>query len=217
MFSPSSAEGAFHQGEILSDVVQLCVLVNSLSPDSEGLEFEEVLHPFAVVLTQECDLDWDFKARNYERDENKRQLKLVPNLLLCEVFPEATIRPKIKGSEIWRRIVNNQDERYHQVPAVPASADLRSEGLPALIADFKHLFAIRTDELYHRLGTGLGRRAIIQVPWVLDLSSRYGYYCHRVALPDPQGAPTIPPVTTTTPETSPSLMHKVVRLLGWGK
>jgi hypothetical protein len=185
VFVRSPAEGAFHQGEILSDVIQLCALLDSLSPESEGLEFDEVRHPFAVVLTQECDLDWDFKARTVEPDESKRQLKISPNVLFCELFPESVIRPRVpKGSEMWKRITNNQDQRYHTITPVPSGLDRAALGLPMLIADFKQVFAVRTDELYHRLGLELRRRTIIQVPWVQDLSNRFSYYFERVALPE---------------------------------
>jgi hypothetical protein len=184
VYAPSPTEGAFHQGEILSHVVQLCVILTSLDQESEGLEFDEVDHPFAVVLTQECDLDWDFKARTEEPDEGKRRLKLVPNILLCELFPESVIRPKIKGSDIWKRIINNQDERYHQISAVSPGFDCKGEGLPILVADFKHIFTIHTDELYHRLNLDLRRRVLIEMPFVQDLSNRFTNYCDRVALPD---------------------------------
>jgi hypothetical protein len=182
VFLPSSGDGAFHQGEVLSNVVQLCLLPNSQQPDD--LEFQELVHPFAVILTQECDLDWDFKARTVEADESKRDLKVVPNILLCEAFPEASIRPKIKGSELWRRITNNQDQRYHQIPLTPSASDSAREGLPALTLDFKHIFTIRTDELTLRLNLELRRRTILQVPWVQDLGNRFAYYCGRVALPE---------------------------------
>ena len=197
MFLPSLAEEAFHQGEILSSVVQLYVLPESLPRGMDGLEFGEIVHPYAVVLTQECDLDWDFKARSTETiercrnskdEENKRQLKLAHDILLCEAFLEEEMRPKIRGSDIWKRIMGNQDERYHRIREVSPDLDLRGEGVPAIILDFKRMFTIPTEELYQRIALGLGRRARLQVPWVQDLGNRSGYYNQRVALPDPQPA-----------------------------
>lgn len=185
MFAPSPTEGAFHQGEILSDVIQVRVRVASMGQFLDALELEEEEHPFAVVLTQECDLDWDHKARLSEMDANQRLLKQLPNVLLCELFPETTIRPRIKGSDIWKRITSNQDERYHRIPSVPANADCVAQGLPMLIADFKRVFTIPTDELYHRLSLGLRRRVTLRIPFVQDLSNRYASYCLRVALPEP--------------------------------
>lgn len=191
MFRPSPAEGAFHQGEILSQIAEIAVIPNSLA--SGDLQFEEITHPFGVILTQECDLDWDFKARTAD---DSSSAKLCPNALLCELFPEDVIRPKIKGSELWKRVRQNQDERYHTIPQVPPAADLAQAGLPPLVADFKQLFAIRTDELYARVAHGLRRRTVIQIPWVQDLSNRAGYYLQRVAVPEGEQAMAVLPAAS---------------------
>jgi hypothetical protein len=45
------------------------------------------------------------------------------------------------------------------------------------------VFSIPTDELYLRITLGMRRRARLQSPHLQHLSSRFGYYCLRVALP----------------------------------
>jgi hypothetical protein len=177
-----STDGVLHQGEILSNVIQVHVRVETIA-DGDDLELEERTHPFAVVLTQECDLDWDFKARNSEEDPHLKELKLVPNVLFCEVLPAQTIRPRIRGSDIWRRITGNQDERYHYLAPIPMADDLLGEGTPALIADFKRIFTLPTDELYRRLEFEIRRRGVPANPYLQHFSSRFAYYCLRVALP----------------------------------
>ncbi|OFV96271.1 MAG: hypothetical protein A3F68_09630 [Acidobacteria bacterium RIFCSPLOWO2_12_FULL_54_10] len=183
-FMPSPTEGAFQQGEILTDVIQVHIRVETLAAGADDIELQEKNHPYAVVITQACDLDWDFKVQNGEQDQNLRELKLVPNILLCEVIDENTLRPKIRGSDIWKRIVGNQDERYHSFPPIKATADLLGQGLPALIVDFKRVFTIPSTELYRRLVLGLRRRAVLTNPFLQHFSSRFGYYCLRVALPE---------------------------------
>jgi hypothetical protein len=188
VFSPSPADGALRQGEIVSDVIQVHLRAESLGPEVGDVDLEEKVHPYALILTQDCDLDWDFKARATQPtdrgEENKRQAKLVPNVLLCELTTTETLRPRLAGGDVLKRIRNNQDERYHCVPAVTLEEDRAGEALPELIADFKRVFSIPTDELYLRLGLGMRRRAIRESPFLQHISTRFGYYCLRVALPE---------------------------------
>ncbi|MCW5963361.1 MAG: hypothetical protein KIT83_04925 [Bryobacterales bacterium] len=189
MFAAAHKDGVFRQGEILSDVVQLHIRADSLVNSTNELDFEEKIHPFALVLTQDCDLDWDFKARAADPhqdtvQENKRQAKLVPNVLLCELMTADVLRPRLAGGDVLKRIRNNQDERYHCFPAAEIQQDSANEGLPELVADFKRVFSLPTDELYARLAMGLKRRVVIMPPYLQHLSTRFGYYCLRVALPE---------------------------------
>jgi hypothetical protein len=186
----SPKNGVLRQGEILSDVIQLHIRFESLRDSATELDFEEKEHPFALLLTQDCDLDWDFKARaaspsQVAGQENKILAKLVPNILLCELTTTEILKPRLAaGSDILRRIRNNQDERYHWFPAVSPEDDAAGQGLPELIADFKRIFSIPTEELYLRLSTGVRRRVMLGSPYLQHLTARFGYYCLRVALPE---------------------------------
>jgi hypothetical protein len=189
MFARSPGSGAFRQGEILSNVVQVHISLDSVHPEAEEIAVQEKIHPQAIILSQDCDLDWDFKARERGEEGNRLQLKLVPNVLLCEMMAEDTLRGQMRGagvggSDLWKRMVQNRDERYHWFPELPADADASSEGLPALVVDFKRVFTVPTDELYSRLRHGLRRRSLLQGLYLQHLSTRFGYYCLRVALPE---------------------------------
>jgi hypothetical protein len=100
VFSPSPAEGVLRQGEIVSDVTQVHLRAESLGPEAGEVDLEEKVHPYALILTQDCDLDWDFKARAThpadQGQENKRQAKLVPNILLCELTTTEVLRPRLE-------------------------------------------------------------------------------------------------------------------------
>lgn len=207
IFLSSPTSGVLRQGELVSGVIQVHIRAQSLDPRSSDLDLEEKLHPYALILTQDCDLDWDFKARAVPFEdpvqENKRQSKLVPNVLLCELSTVESLRPRLAGGDVLKRIRSNQDERYHFLPATGTREDSAGEGLPELVADFKRVFSIPTDELYLRLTMGMRRRAVLEVPFLQDLSSRFGYYCLRVALPERAGGELrakpvveLPPVST---------------------
>ncbi|MBI3684706.1 MAG: hypothetical protein HY235_30415 [Acidobacteria bacterium] len=197
MFTPAPESGTFRQGEILSDVVQVHIGLDSVNPEAGEIAVEERLHPQAIILTQDCDLDWDFKAREEGEEGNRLQLKLVPNILLCELIPADTLRGQmrdagVRGSDLWKRIEQNRDERYHWFSQVSSEADRLAEGLPALVVDFKRVFTVPTDELYARLQYGVRRRSVLQTPFLQHFSARFGYYCLRVALPEVP-PPALPP------------------------
>jgi hypothetical protein len=136
------------------------------------------------------------------QEANKRQAKLVPNVLLCELTTAAILRPFLAGTDILRRIRNNLDERYHCLLAVRPEDDRAGEGLPELVADFKRVFSIPTDELYLRVTLGMKRRARLKSPYLQHLSSRFGYYCLRVALPN-EASLELPPPQLAVPAAQP--------------
>jgi len=203
VFAPSPVPGVLRQGEILTDVITFHVRNARLYQDDGEYAIEAETHPYALVLTQDCDLDWDFKARaEYPEDrrgDNKCQAKLVPNVLLCDLFTSDALRPRIAGGDIFKRVRGNQDERYHCLPAISLTEDLAGEGLPELIADFKRIFSVLTDELYGYLAQGARRRAFLQSPHLQHLSTRFGYYCLRVALPDDASGATRTDPAATVP------------------
>lgn len=186
VYSISPDTGPLRQGEILSDLVEVRLAAECLRPDAEPL-IEEIFHPYAVVLTQDCDLEWDFRYRRTAdpADQGRLANKTVPHILLCQADAAERLRgnQNIK-SDIWRRISRNLDERYHILPEVSKELDRLSKGIPALALDFKRVFTIPTDELYYRLRFGAQRRCFLRSPFLQSLSSRFAYFLGRVALPE---------------------------------
>ena len=177
IYETSSNTGPLRQGEILSDVVEVRLAPECVRCNLE-LSIHEILHPFALVLAQDCDLDWDFRYRFTTDPAERAKLanKLIPNVLLCQAESVADFRgtPGI-NSDLWRRIAKNSDERYHVLPDVPTELDQAGDGIPSLAMDFKRLFSVPTDELYLRLGTQAKRRAFLLPPFLQSLSSRFSY------------------------------------------
>lgn len=183
---PSRLDGPLRQGEILSQVLELRALV-----DVEGNQDEAPAvikeHPTALVLTQDCDLDWDFKTRKEGSEEHP---KLLPNILLCELWPAKRLRGHHRmNSDIWRRVKKNQDERYHFLDRPLPEQDAAGEGFEDDLAiDFKRVFAISTGTLYACLGNGTARRCWLMGPYMQNVSNRFGYYQLRIALPEVEPA-----------------------------
>jgi len=142
-----------------------------------------VTYDHAIVVTQDCDLEQDFRVRF---PDEKPSDKLLPNILFCPVATAVELRGTTGiTSDIWRRISQNKDERYHFLQAVEAGSDAQQSGLPELGIDFKRVFTLPTDELYLRIELGEAkRRSVLQSPYLEHLSERLAHFNSRVALPE---------------------------------
>ena len=131
-------------------------------------------------MTQDCDLDWDYKARQ----KGSEQQKLIPSVLFCEVATAEELFGRIRNSKIWEKVQQNKDERYQFLQQVSPEDDALGEGLPELGIDFKRYFTIPTGEVYLRLqNPEIRRRCKLNVPYRDHLSTRFCYFQMRVALP----------------------------------
>lgn len=183
VYAPAVATGPLRQCEILSDLVQVRQTLATLAAQEE-LEVEFIRHPYALIISQDCDLDQDFAARFPTVGEPELD-KFLPNVLFCEASTAEAIygltRPK--GRDIWKRILQNNDQRYHFLQRVQSSEDALALGLPELCIDFKRHFSIPTDEVYARLRLGTKRRSQLLSPYLEHFASRFSHFLSRVALP----------------------------------
>lgn len=180
--APPPIGSALRQGEVLGDVwIHRPLLPATRVGVGQSIDVDPTLHPFVVVLHPDCDLEQDFAARQSTAAEN--DTRLVPQVLLCDAFTEAELRPRVAGSDLFRRIKQNQDERYHRFKAAPISSS--QESVPDLFLDFRRSLAVHTSALYLGLEPGAIRRcALIPAVYVHDLVHRFYGYLSRVALPN---------------------------------
>ncbi len=180
----SSESGALRQGEVVSGVVQFRIDPDNLDAALAGgrAEILQEEHPFAIVVTQDCDLDWDHRTR--QEHVGTTSAKLLPNVLMCELkdASEAPRQPGMKALP-WTRIVQNKEERYQFLQAVTPDEDAQGIGLPELLIDFKRYFTIPTDEVYGQLERRARRRCVLMSPYLEHLATRFHYFQYRVALP----------------------------------
>lgn len=170
------------QGEILSGLVRYRIdtadmnATNQTESSTERglIRFE---YAYAVVISQQCDLEQDFKSR-------QTNMPQLPDVMFCQVPTAEVLKASCGGSDIWKRIKQNKDERYHFLELIPGEYDACGEGLPELGIDFKRYFTIPTDEVYLGLRFGTTRRrSVLCNPYSEHLSSRFAYFLSRVALP----------------------------------
>jgi len=197
------------QGEIVSNLfefkLQMSEEVKSINDVPETAEFDPIAHSYVIVVSQGCDLEWDYRARS----EGASDDKLLTHILFCALFPldEVRSRSGLK-SELWKRVRQNQDERYHHLDEallvnteqftnefVAAMHKMSSEDfhkkhetaeiVPELIADFKTTFSLPTEFTYWLVSTGLAnRKGALFPPYLEDFMHRLYSFLGRVATPD---------------------------------
>jgi hypothetical protein len=185
--------GELRQGEILADVFEYkpkdpvdCRAART------SIEVEPISHAYAIVVTQDCDLLSDFTRRSSKELEHPN---ILHHLLLCDMFKEEEIRSRLpQGSDIWKRVKQNQDERYHCVVAGPIGDEICEDcgpgdrpvnyTLPPLYLDFKRVLSIPTGDLYRALETGEARRiALLPLHYLFDLNHRFYSFLSPIGLP----------------------------------
>ncbi len=170
------------QGEILSN---LCEYrpdnpVANHKREGSSIPVIPIIHPRVTVISQDCDLLSDFKQRE---SGNTDHPNIINCLLLCELFEEGDIRQRLPGSDVWKRIFQNQDVRYYRLPAGPIE-DGSSGDLPELYLDFKRIVPAAPCDIYEAINLGQTVRvAIVPDVYIHDLVQRFYAFHSRVALP----------------------------------
>ncbi len=190
LYFTSPESGPLRQGEILSGVRELTFDLDELPEDISSeisLKVQVKQHPRTIVLSPDCDLEWDYTARN---EDAKSDTKLISHVLLCDLEDENALRP-VRGSSPLNRIISsnhlnwvkgNRDERYHYLRPGSVNSDASSQ---EFYIDFKRLFAVQTDYLVKLTEEGqIERLGILKPPWVQHLSHRFTFFLGRVGLPD---------------------------------
>jgi len=190
--------GELRQSEIITDVAHY-----EFSSDTQDVT--RVVRPYVIVLSQDCDLLWDF------REGEAAPAKRLVGVLLYELQPADNVDAK---SDIWRRIRTNKDDRYQFIEGSPPSQDLAGEGLPELVVDFKRYFTVLPAELYRQIrqggAGGARRRCRMTMPYREHLQCRAAHYMQRIGLPldhesitPPGASPKCLPSSTNNPQMPP--------------
>ena len=182
VYSASPNNSALLQCELLSGVVQYVVQKPVGIVACEAVPFKRVLHPLSVILSQDCDLERDFTARQTTSTPDPK--KTLENTLLCVAQKVSEIRnPTEFDSKMWRRLTENREERFQYLRNVPIAADARGIGIEEIVIDFRRNFTVPTEYLYSQLGLEVQRRTVLRSPYLEHLSQRYARYLSRIALP----------------------------------
>jgi hypothetical protein len=171
------------QGEIIEGLFELQIQIPSESAIdlNQPVKLDRIDHPYSIVVSQDCDLEWDYKARQEEAPEGK----LLAHVLFCALFSKDELR-RDRGkltNELFRRVERNQDERYHHLAAAPISETGKS--IPELFADFKTTFSLPVEFVYWSISTSqVIRRGPLVSPYLEDFMHRLYSFLGRVATPE---------------------------------
>jgi hypothetical protein len=181
IYQTSDKGSSLRQGEIVTGVVQYNPVIDEIPKELQELSFTAIIHPYAIVVTQDCDLDWDYKARG----TNNNPVKLLNSIVLCEIGTAESIRSADgMNRKEWELVVAHRHERFYFFEKIPPECEVEQEGLPELTADFKRVFGIDASTLYRQIELGMvKRRAILASPYLEHFSRRYHSFHGRVALP----------------------------------
>lgn len=139
--------------------------------------------PYAVIMSQDCDLDNDFKERKTTHPDNND--KCIKTILIC---PAYTAEQFFKGEHIdgWKMKPqntsdeekikrNDQQKRYHYLIGET------NFQIPSLVIDFKHFYTAPRDILYKKRKTLY--LATLNELFREELSQRFANFISRIGLP----------------------------------
>lgn len=155
------------QGEIITGLVTYKIEREEKNKDE--FTVQPILHPYVIVVSQDCDLTQDFRSRESSDKSASGEDKLIPSILFCEVV-EAEIlykKPKeIMNSKIWNNVKNNKNERYHFFEKISPERDALEKSLPELGVDFKRYFTVATEEVYKQISSTAQKRSRLLSPYL---------------------------------------------------
>ena len=178
----------FQQGEVLSGLLELRFdatqvsqeTLYSLTPPAERQE-----HPWTIILSPSCDLEWDYKARYGEAAIGTKAMK---HIFLCDLEDFRALKDdgRLQNSATMTKLVRqNRDERYHYLISAGTG---EGQSLPEFFIDFKRVFSVHIEYLYAVVDKDLViRRGTLMTPWIQHLADRFTYFLGRVGLPDEEG------------------------------
>ncbi len=198
-YEASDPNAPLRQAELLAHVLEPRPLTSGRVTDG-AVEFEAVPHPYAVVVSQDCDLEQDHGRRFPAEGQlpTAEELDADPvcmsHVLFCDAHAIDDLKaflPSNFGRDDRKRIVQNQNERYHYLP--PAPVDHAPDPLPQFLIDFRKPFTTPTGLVYVELSehsaAGIGedesatkRLGILPAFYLHQLIQRFFSYQARVAI-----------------------------------
>jgi len=169
------------------DVIREVEFIEFVTEQAGTLEISKIIFPLVVVLTQDCDLEQDFRFRNEgqagSHDKYLFSVLVAPvynldhmcageHLSELNMSMQSISRKKTPGSFLR----NNEWPRYHFIEFP------ESTRLPPSVVDFKHYFSLNVQ--YARTAKQTRFACSLAPLFRDDLSHRFASYLSRIGLPE---------------------------------
>ncbi len=172
------------QGDILSDVE----FIENIDETDGKIVVSKIIFPLVIVLSQDCDLKWDFECRNKDDSNNDKYLfsVIVSPLYNYEHFLQgdhlSELNQKMQSISSKetktdnKNLRNNENPRYHylQFP----------DNIPIVnsVIDFKHYFCVNVETLKKHKE----QHFVCNVSDLFRerISQRFTNYLSRIGLPE---------------------------------
>jgi hypothetical protein len=141
IYSRSVAGTRLRQGEIIGKLPQSRITVESLrlvarwNPESAEPRPELVVdfaeHDLVIIITQDCDLEQDYDARQTGSGK-------LADILFCDVHLADPFKQQLgKNMKEWKVIAENQSPRYHFLSRVDAAQDALGQAVASFSNGFQ--------------------------------------------------------------------------------
>lgn len=177
----------------LGDIFRNVVIkkINIISNESYNVDTYEF--PYAILLSQSCDLLWDYTTRTKVAEGTKDDYNNALMSLL--LFPMHNFDLFVQGKHMklfgWKMnkqdrnpkkysswsLLKNQDPRYHYFDFD------RSTSLVPSVIDFKHWFSLDSETVRGMFAAGC-YVGTLQTLYRERVLQRYANYLSRIGLPD---------------------------------
>lgn len=178
-----AASSRLCQGDIIRDVD----CIEYVSEKSGVIEVSRIVFPLVVVLTQDCDLEQDYKCHG----ETAKQIqdKLLISVLVAPIYNvehvyrgehlsdlKVSMQPVPKTKSPGNFLRNNERPRYHYLDF--------PDDIPIVtsVIDFKHYFSVNAKHLTALKTSNYvcGLSPLFRE----DVSQRFASFLSRIGLPD---------------------------------
>lgn len=170
------------QGDIFRDLKILLDVKFDLQKNPPKIKTSTIILPYAIVMTQDCDLESDLRNRNEKPQKN--QDKYLQTILICPAYQEDQfaegkhisnmLMRSFNGSEKDKIKRNDEFKRYHFLQKEEHLS------IPGLVIDFKNFYTLPRENLYKQKKTYVGTLSEL---FREELSQRFAYFLSRIGLP----------------------------------
>ena len=175
------------QGDIYKNVE----FIEKIKEENGIIEIRKIVFPYAIILTQECDLTHDFSFRF---NKQKNGDKILLSVLAAPIYnadhvsngehlsqirdrpmQEIKMKRKNKFTTGWKKLIQNETPRYHYLEFPNEIAIVPS------VIDFKHYFSVNLDYLYEMRQNNFLCK--VSELYREDISHRFAGFLSRIGLP----------------------------------